>query len=610
MRPTKSKQGPDRRHLEQIHKRVTGDDGLGQDTIEPYHAPLLSMQSDSNPRQRAVQLRVVTNDSSLTAASRTKTTPTRADANAFQTVLSGRKSKAPSVKPAWGMTASGRPLAPSTRPVNPWGPDATEIPDSRSTAPAVQPVDSAAFPSLKGPDRFLEDNKPAMDPVIPHPVVSQKKAKKYEREARRKAKKVVVEEVTAAVPQDEDSLMPELALTDDNEPEIDPLGEHESFSTIPADEILTAATAEAVTTEDETLLAEVHSAVVAVSQPSSLPVTSHDKHTNWANFKRKLVVDQLTAPILPSSSDHMHPTLCVCETHDVLDCPFHPPCKCVCRHCSCIELIVSIDCSSCQDPLLDLVYLVYPCEKVLQTGPYNRLHGQKLLNKYRQHEHLKNRLMLVDDELLEHFMIDPQDRLNKPGGKSKVLQRLAAEYAAHLKGSPPGPLMEQERLFDSMWNKNSIMKHEISQDMLMGLRESVVVASAPLMCYCQDVAPRDQSSKNVVECAHRNCRFKLFHKACVKDLGVDKVSRWYCTECNAKMQLLAYRTLRDLGFEDVPDDDTVPDNSTPVDELEEEYSQMSEVMAEVSTELARLPHGAEITKPVQRKLSGTGIMKK
>jgi hypothetical protein len=246
---------------------------------------------------------------------------------------------------------------------------------------------------------------------------------------------------------------------------------------------------------------------------------------------------------------------------------------------------------------------------ILQTGPYNRLHGQKLLNKYREHEQLKNRIMLVDDELLNYFMIDPQDRSSQLG-KSKIFKRIAAEYAAHIKGSPPGPLMEQERLFDRMWNKNNIMKHEITQDMLMELRESVLVAGPPLMCYCQDVAPLDQSLKNVVECSHRDCRFQFFHRACVKDLGIDKVSRWYCTECNGKMQLLAYKTLRELGFENVPDDDTVPDNRTRLDALEEEYSQMNAVVAEMATKLGRMPNGAELTKAFQRKLTEAGVLKK
>lgn len=271
-------------------------------------------------------------------------------------------------------------------------------------------------------------------------------------------------------------------------------------------------------------------------------------------------------------------------------------------------LTLSKDCQFCQDPLLDRCYLVYPGENLLQTGPYNRAYAQKLLNDYRQHEHLKDRIMMVDEDLLSYLMMDPADRSHDLQ-KSKVLKRLAAECAANIKGSPPGPLMQQEALFDRLWNKNNIMKHEITQGMLTGLKEVMVVAGAPLMCYCRNALPRGMSNNNVVECSHRDCRFKFFHKTCVKDLGTDLVSRWYCTECHGKMQLLAYKTLRDLGFDDVPDEDTVLDRFH-LNAFDEGYTQMDEAMNDICATVGRMPSSTEIINAFEGKVSMTVGRKK
>lgn len=55
-------EGPDRRHLQQSHTRVNGDDGLGQTIIEPYHTPLLDLTPCPTPKKHTVlQLRLVEN---------------------------------------------------------------------------------------------------------------------------------------------------------------------------------------------------------------------------------------------------------------------------------------------------------------------------------------------------------------------------------------------------------------------------------------------------------------------------------------------------------------------------------------------------------------------
>jgi hypothetical protein len=169
--------------------RVSGDDGLGQNVIEPYHAPLLPMPPASAPGKPAVQLKVVVPGAVSNDSTRRK--PAEANNGSWVTVLSGKKAEALSVKPAWGMTAAGRLVATPPRPVNPWGADVCEIPNLRSIrAPAVQPPEPSLVAASEGPESFVNASKTVADnSTLGHAAVSQKKAKKYEREARRKAKK-------------------------------------------------------------------------------------------------------------------------------------------------------------------------------------------------------------------------------------------------------------------------------------------------------------------------------------------------------------------------------------------------------------------------------------
>ena len=180
---------------------------------------------------------------------------------------------------------------------------------------------------------------------------------------------------------------------------------------------------------------------------------------------------------------------------------------------------------------------------------------------YQKDEHFKGRIMLVDNDLLQHFMTDPANRMvnrNSP----LIPKRLATEYADFADGYSPGPLMEQERQFERLWNKNKIIKRQISKESLSDIQhQKFENADTHFMCYCNDNVPADGLSKHVVECAHRDCTLRYFHKSCVKKLGVDKVSRWFCTMCEEQMRSLAYQTLRDLGYDDVPDVDEELNNS-------------------------------------------------
>jgi hypothetical protein len=203
--------------------------------------------------------------------------------------------------------------------------------------------------------------------------------------------------------------------------------------------------------------------------------------------------------------------------------------------------------------MADQCYLVLPCAELTSSGPYNRLRGEKLLRLFEQDARTKGRLMLVDDDLLHYFMEDPSSRARNRG-PGAVPDRIAKEYAEFSDGYNPGPLMNQEREFERLWSRNKLIKHQLTQKMLQDIqRDNFERAGTQYMCYCRAAVPKGgASAKDTVVCSHRDCRTRHFHKSCVKRLGVEKVSRWYCTSCEYQMKVLARQTLRDLGFTDIP----------------------------------------------------------
>jgi len=576
------KHGPDLRHLQKTHLRVNGDDGLGQRVIEPYHTPLLPMTPDTTTRKRAVQLKVVNDKPPVLTiipnGSRQKSARP-VDNGTWQTVMSSHKAAAPSVKPAWGMDASGRPAKAPRPAVNPWGENECEIPDLRSfKSDAVQSADVTAVTPTRGPDGFVDAAKtvPTKEKEsVGHPAVNQKKAKKHEREARRKAKKIVVveEEVSIAAIEStekvEDAPKVERTIVKGSRAQLDVSLKTTAKQALTPDTVVVKTTVEVVAeqipiTSPSTPGVEV----LEPSVPAPPRITRCDKQMNWTKFKRQFIVDQMTDPCLQSSSGCSHGTSCAYEANGMLDCPFHEP------HCG------------CADPLMDECYLVYPCSQVASSGPYNRLRGQKLFSMYQNDEQFMGRIMLVDSDLLHYFMSDPNTRMFSRE-KDFVPKRIATEYADFAEGYNPGPLMEQEKQFESLWSKNNIIKRKLTTEALMKVqREKFEKKGAEYMCYCHDIVPDSGLPANVIECTHRDCTMKVFHKACVKKLGVEKVSRWICTMCEEQMRTTAYRLLRDLGYDDVPDVDA--EIKASMEKLQERYGATDAQMKTLRDKMARV----------------------
>jgi hypothetical protein len=219
---------------------------------------------------------------------------------------------------------------------------------------------------------------------------------------------------------------------------------------------------------------------------------------------------------------------------------------------------------------------------------------------YQKDEHFKGRIMLVDNDLINYFMLDPKERMEHRNVQH-ILKRLATEYSDFADGFNPGLLMEQEKLFERLWHKNNIIKSQLSVDMLSAIHhEKFENAKTPFMCYCRDVVPEVHSPKHIVECAHRDCSLRYFHKSCVKKLGIEKLTRWYCTRCEQEMWALARHTLRSMGYDDVPDEDEVLNKH--LDVMRENFQIPANAVDQVRFKLEKAGAGARLADIMARKL--------
>jgi hypothetical protein len=152
-------------------------------------------------------------------------------------------------------------------------------------------------------------------------VVSQKKAKKYEREARRKAKKAV--ELATVVVEPQVPVAPDTVALQDPTSAVKPSNRFDSSVVLLSDAVLIETTVEVVTTHIDDLEPAVGLANIAPPEP--LAITNSSKHLHWLKFKRQFIVDQLTDPCLTLWPGCSHGTSCAFEAHGVVDCPFHQP---------------------------------------------------------------------------------------------------------------------------------------------------------------------------------------------------------------------------------------------------------------------------------------------
>lgn len=576
--------GADRRHLQHVHTRISGDDGLAQRVIEPYHTPLLSLVPNTPLKKPAVlQLKVNENKENKTPADtincgwlrkdvtrQTRRRSLRTAAEEKEVLLPSSLSvkpvalneTRPATQPAWSnirslmqdsMTTCARAekkefpaLGSHTITAKPFS--------TRFDAPVVQRPAISNNSSATGPEAMvtLEDKVDAT-----HPVVSQKKAKKAQREAKRKAKKVSDPEDTCSpavmmtnasevIEQGLCSTLLDSSLVDNRHHAVGGILPQSSdcFSLEKVDD------AQAGTPVTITVTQNTGSDVSNETTSPMIPHTTHGKHGHWTRFSRFFIVDQLTIPLLQSFEGCSHGSSCLFESHGVLDCPFHeprefqPPSPSK----SGIPRLTSTDCS-CIDPLLNQCYLMHPGKELCTSGPYNKAQGERLLAMYEQHGLTKGRVMLVDGDLVPYLM-ENNGNPTKPNVTS-MPSRLLREHTEFLDGYDCGPLMKQEAEFERLFVKNMSMRHALTTSTLQDIqRQHLGPKGSSQLCFCKTEVLLKASniamefSKGFVRCSFRKCEFGgIFHKRCVKKLGFEKVSRWYCTACEKQMKALSCKTL-------------------------------------------------------------------
>jgi len=167
--------------------------------------------------------------------------------------------------------------------------------------------------------------------------------------------------------------------------------------------------------------------------------------------------------------------------------------------------------------------------------------------------------MLLDFDLIDYlgFTPSPEDLSE---GVDAMPPRLMAEVLDVSDGYLDGPLLTQQREFLILSAKNDVMETPLTTKTLAAIHTEHFPKNVEYMCYCHNQIHTSGPPEDAIVCAHADCTRKVFHKSCTKKLNVERSSRWFCTACARKMDLLARQTLRELGFTDIP-------NALAVDEL-------------------------------------------
>ncbi|KAI8942340.1 hypothetical protein NX059_000418 [Plenodomus lindquistii] len=567
--------GPDRRHLENIHTRVNGEDGLHGAIIEPYTAPLLDLAPNLKRREKPITLKFVNSDalrhdSPNTNGGCRRTYKPQPVCNGWQTVKSGNKVMLPVKVP----TSNAAPVASSTDsdfmhdvteeekdidfPVLPSKEQKRKVTQATTaaTAPSVQSAAKAEISTSREPEEFISHiMNPDIGPDVSQPVISQKKRAKKEREAKRKARKLTVQEHLSDIPPSDD-------ITTVVEEEIDS-DIAEGLATSPSmdtDEVhndpevkkpTTAYLTPAATSSEGIDTTEVDTVCTAHGEGTTsavLAVTSHSKHSHWYRFTRNLIVDQLTPPCMISSHTPTNGSLdnaaaCAFERQSEPDCPFHDASQILDDATSC----------TCCAYRKDICHLTYPGVDECSFGPLDRLHCEKLLGMYENDSRTKGRIMLVDDVLHDYVRSNVGQ---KYGGRitdamPKALAREYANFFDKCKGA--GPLMHQEHMYQRLAAKNRVLKHPISSQLLHKMQLTFEPKEATYTCYCHTKVVRGAKPEDTIVCSHRDCTNLFFHKACVKQRHPENVTRWYCTRCAQEMKALARDVLCASGDYDGDD---------------------------------------------------------
>lgn len=558
--------GPDRRHLETIHTRVSGEDGLYGAVIEPYNAPLVNLAPDPTPNSKPILLKLVIDDASKHSPGtvneeRDKTSKTQPVFNGWHTVTSASKTTLPP-KTAKSIAGQPKPLANARPSYLVSGLESSSdfpclpltakhhVAPKVAKAPSVQQPLNVAVSLSATPEEFISNvDDAAATTAKTHPLVSQKKKAKKEREAKRKARKIAVQgelslgspDVNAPVVM-EGEMDLDIASDLSNPSSASPGCANDgngSTESAGAYQTATEAGEDNVGTGYLDLVSTEPDADVS----PELLVTNHGKHMHWLRFTRYLMVDQLTPPLMvpwhtPHNGTPENGVPCPFERNSEPDCPFHD---------TSLVFGQATTCACCAHRN-HLCHLIFPGDDTYSFGPLDRIRCEKLMEMYENDRRTQGRLMLVDDLLYDHLL----RTTNAESGASiteAMPKALTREYTNFFdKHQAPGPLMLQEHTYHRLAAKNRLLNHSISAQLLRRIQLKFEPKNCIYTCYCHTKVVPGLKVEDTIVCSHRDCKSIFFHKACVKKQHHENVTRWYCTACSQKMKAVARDTLSASGY--------------------------------------------------------------
>lgn len=178
-------------------------------------------------------------------------------------------------------------------------------------------------------------------------------------------------------------------------------------------------------------------------------------------------------------------------------------------------------------------------------------------------------IRLVDDDMVDWLRTDGLTSATDLLAQRDMPDRLRHEVLDWAKGYGKGTLMLQAECFRNLaWANEHAPRLLSCPDLEKMQRKFEDMYTQKDVCYCQthhmcssscreteygsgggSVKPcKDEFgvSTDTVVCAFAHCKRKFFHRGCVRKLGVDKVSKWYCLECDRRIGDVAQDVLEDV----------------------------------------------------------------
>lgn len=283
------------------------------------------------------------------------------------------------------------------------------------------------------------------------------------------------------------------------------------------------------------------------SEPSATTISQGCKHMDWFKFTKYFIVDQITSPKMAFMGDDF----CAFLNEEVRDCPFHEPCMFTAD----ITLTHAnhIPDTDMDDPLaqVNMCYLVYPGISTRKSGALNRLHAKRLLAHYEACSLTAGKLMLLDSDIYE--ICTTFDDIGAEGFITRHTDKWKAFALATMR-HPHSERLEMLDTYTQMCQSNG-KKEPVSRETLQDLEDLIQPPEAETVCYCRMPVPSGLFKADIPEdyvandhelvlCWYKGCEAMVFHRQCVEHLGVELLSRWYCTACAKVMKEEAKRAMQ------------------------------------------------------------------